>query len=159
MKVGPSIQEDELIRLCETLNPENRPGRLTLIARFGSEKVRDHLDGLLARVKQEGRSVIWSCDPMHGNTVTAEQGRKTRHFDSVFGEMRSFLEAHRASGTTPGGIHLELTGEDVTECVGGAIGLNEADLEDRYHTQCDPRLNFDQSLELAFALTDFLSKE
>lgn len=156
LKVGPSMQPGELVRVCHKLNPLNEPGKLTLIARFGAGHVRDHLDSLIRKVKDEGLHVIWSCDPMHGNTVTAEYGQKTRHFDCIFNEVQGFFEAHRTQNTIPGGIHLELTGEDVTECLGGAIGLDAADLASRYHTQCDPRLNFDQSLELAFALTDYL---
>lgn len=156
LKVGPTISPDELVKLCQTLNPKNESGKLTLIARFGAHKVLDHLETLIARVQSEGLSVVWSCDPMHGNTVTAEQGLKTRHFDNIFEETLSFLKAHQRLGSFPGGIHLELTGEDVTECLGGARGLDEMDLVRRYQTQCDPRLNFDQSIELAFALTEHL---
>tara|TARA_Y100001934_G_scaffold283832_1_gene407673 strand:- start:17826 stop:19229 length:1404 start_codon:yes stop_codon:yes gene_type:complete len=156
LKVGPSMQPDELVTVCQKLNPNNEAGKLTLIARFGAKKINDHLAILVEAVQQAGLNVIWSCDPMHGNTVTAEQGLKTRRYEDIFQEIESFFDIHQKLKSFPGGIHLELTGADVTECTGGAIGLNEADLEARYHTQCDPRLNVDQSIEIAFALSDYL---
>jgi len=156
MKCGPSTDPDELIRLIDTLNPENEAGRLTLIARMSSEKVLDLLPPLLRRVKQEGRNVAWVCDPMHGNVIKASSGYKTRPFDRILGEVKGFFEAHEAEGTYAGGVHLEMTGQDVTECTGGAMAITDADLSDRYHTHCDPRLNAQQSLELAFLLAEEL---
>lgn len=157
MKVGPSMTATELVQLCHRLNPNNTPGHLTLITRFGHTAIERQLPQLIERIKAEGIEVIWSCDPMHGNTQNSEAGRKTRHFDHVLSEVKSFLKIHKSLGTIPGGIHLELTGDDVTECLGGAMGLQESQLNDRYLTQCDPRLNFDQSLELAFQLTSSLA--
>ncbi len=159
LKCGPSLTGDELIRLIDMLNPEDEPGRLTLIARFGADKVGNHLPELVRRVKAEGRTVVWSCDPMHGNTVKAASGFKTRPFDSIMGEVRSFFEIHQAEGTHAGGIHLEMTGKNVTECTGGARALTDADLHDRYHTYCDPRLNSDQALEMAFLTAELIKKE
>ena len=164
MKVGPSITVDDLLRLIDTLNPGNVPGRLTLIARFGASEVEAHLPRLVRAVAREGRSVVWSCDPMHGNTVKvagngAAGGYKTRPFDLILREVRSFFAVHRAEGTHAGGIHVEMTGQDVTECTGGAIGVTDAGLADRYETQCDPRLNASQAIELAFLLADSLKVE
>jgi len=164
MKVGPSITVDDLLRLIDTLNPGNVPGRLTLIARFGASEVEAHLPRLVRAVAREGRSVVWSCDPMHGNTVKvagngAAGGYKTRPFDLILREVRSFFAVHRAEGTHAGGIHVEMTGQDVTECTGGAIGVTDAGLADRYETQCDPRLNASQAIELAFLLADSLKIE
>jgi len=156
MKCGPSTDPDELIRLIDTLNPENEAGRLTLIARMSSEKVLDLLPPLLRRVKQEGRNVAWVCDPMHGNVIKASSGYKTRPFDRILGEVKGFFDAHEAEGTYAGGVHLEMTGQNVTECTGGAMAITDADLSDRYHTHCDPRLNAQQSLELAFLLAEEL---
>jgi len=156
MKCGPSTDPDELIRLIDTLNPENEAGRLTLIARMSSEKVLDLLPPLLRRVKREGRNVAWVCDPMHGNVIKASSGYKTRPFDRILGEVKGFFDAHEAEGTYAGGVHLEMTGQDVTECTGGAMAITDADLSDRYHTHCDPRLNAQQSLELAFLLAEEL---
>ncbi len=149
LKCGPSLQPDDLIRLIDLLNPENEAGRLTLIARFGYDKVGDHLPQLIRAVEKEGRKVVWSCDPMHGNTITAG-GYKTRPFDRILKEVESFFAIHRAEGSHPGGIHVEMTGKNVTECTGGARAISAEDLHDRYHTHCDPRLNADQALELAF---------
>jgi 3-deoxy-7-phosphoheptulonate synthase len=149
-KVGPSMTGEEVIALCEALNPAMIPGRLTLITRMGADRIEDGLRPLLRAVKDSGHPVVWACDPMHGNTVTSESGRKTRHFDSVIAEIEGFVRAHRAEGTWPGGIHVELTGEDVTECLGGGDALTDADLDHRYETICDPRLNARQGLELAF---------
>lgn len=158
-KVGPTTDPDDLIRLIDLLNPENEPGRLTLISRFGADKVEEYLPRLLRRVKQEGRSVVWSCDPMHGNTVKASGGLKTRPFDRVLKEVKQVFACHKAEGTYAGGIHLELTGQDVTECTGGAIAVTEDSLSSRYHTHCDPRLNASQSIELAFLLAESLKEE
>ncbi len=158
-KVGPTTEADSLIKLIDVLNPENEPGRLTLISRMGAGNVENHLPELIRRVKSEGREVVWSCDPMHGNTVKSGNGYKTRPFDLILQEVREFFEIHRAEGTHPGGVHFELTGQDVTECVGGAQAITEADLSNRYHTHCDPRLNAKQALELSFVLADSLKEE
>ncbi len=159
LKVGPSITESDLLRLTEALNPANVAGRLTLIARFGADEVEGHLPRLVRATQREGRHVVWSCDPMHGNTVKAAGGYKTRPFDRILREVRSFFAVHRAEGTHAGGIHIEMTGLDVTECTGGAIGVTDAGLADRYQTQCDPRLNASQALELAFLIADCLKAE
>lgn len=158
VKVGPSMQPDELIRLIDALNPENIPGRLTLITRMGANNLADNLPRLLARVKQEGRNVVWTSDPMHGNTKTASSGYKTRNFDDILKEIEQFFAAHQSEGTHAGGIHLEMTGQHVTECIGGAYEISESDLAQCYQTQCDPRLNADQVLELAFLVADRLKK-
>ncbi len=158
-KVGPTTDPDYLIRLIDLLNPENEPGRLTLISRMGADKVEDALPALVRKVKTEGRSVVWSCDPMHGNTVKASSGYKTRHFNEIIREVEGFFSVHNAEGTHPGGVHFELTGQDVTECVGGAQAITEADLSNRYHTHCDPRLNARQALELAFVFADRLKAD
>jgi 3-deoxy-7-phosphoheptulonate synthase len=159
LKCGPSLSADGLLQLIDILNPENEPGRLTLIARFGADKVGDHLPALLRAVQREGRDVVWSCDPMHGNTVKAGSGYKTRPFEMILSEMRQFFDIHRAEGTHAGGIHLEMTGKNVTECTGGARAISDADLHDRYHTHCDPRLNAEQALEAAFLVAELLKKE
>ena len=158
LKCGPSLDPDELVRLIETLNPDNTPGRLTLIARMGADKVRAGLPPLLKAVKASGAKVVWCCDPMHGNTVKASSGYKTRRVGDVMAEVRGFFDAHDEVGTYPGGVHFEMTGQNVTECVGGVIDVTEANLGDRYHTHCDPRLNAGQSLELAFLLADLMKK-
>jgi len=158
-KVGPTMTPDGLIELIDKLNPENEAGKLTLITRMGANKVESGLLPLLERVKAEGRSVVWSCDPMHGNTVTAEGGYKTRHFDAILGEVKGFFAAHRAAGTHAGGVHFEMTGQNVTECVGGSYEVTEAQLGERYHTHCDPRMNANQALEMAFLLSDALKDE
>jgi 3-deoxy-7-phosphoheptulonate synthase len=158
-KVGPSLGADELIKLIDALNPQNEPGRLTLIVRFGADKVGKHLPPIIRAVKHEGKSVVWACDPMHGNTIKAGSGYKTRPFDLVLKEVEGFFDIHRAEGTHAGGIHIEMTGQNVTECVGGAKAVTETDLSDRYHTHCDPRLNADQSLELAFIMAERLKRE
>ena len=158
-KVGPTADPDYLIRLIDHLNPENEPGRLTLFSRMGADKVGDALPKLVRRVKEEGRSVVWACDPMHGNTVKSANGYKTRHFDQILREVEDFFAVHRAEGTHPGGVHLELSGKDVTECVGGAQAITEADLSSRYHTHCDPRLNAKQALELAFLVAERLKED
>ncbi|MBX2833795.1 MAG: 3-deoxy-7-phosphoheptulonate synthase, partial [Micavibrio sp.] len=156
MKCSPSLEPDELIRLIDTLNPDNIPGRLTLIARMGADEVTDKLPALLKRVKSEGRSVVWSCDPMHGNTYKSPSGYKTRQFDKVLAEVRGFFACHKMEGTIPGGVHFEMTGHDVTECIGGAHDITDEDLSSRYHTACDPRLNANQALELSFLIADEL---
>ena len=159
LKCGPSLEPDGLIKLIAALNPANEPGRLTLICRFGDDKVEKHLPKLIRAVEKEGRTVVWSCDPMHGNTITANTGYKTRPFNRVLSEIKKFFDVHGAEGTHPGGIHLEMTGKNVTECTGGAQAVTEADLQDRYHTHCDPRLNVDQALEVAFILAERLRAE
>jgi 3-deoxy-7-phosphoheptulonate synthase len=159
LKCGPSLKADELIRLIDILNPENEPGRLTLICRQGSDKAGDLLAPLVRAVKREGRVVVWSCDPMHGNTITSATGYKTRPFDRILQEVKTFFAVHQAEGTYAGGVHLEMTGQDVTECTGGARAIREEDLNDRYHTVCDPRLNAEQSIDLAFLLADLLKDE
>jgi 3-deoxy-7-phosphoheptulonate synthase len=159
IKCGPSLAPDELIRLIDLLNPADVAGRLTLICRFGHDKVEQHLPALIRAVQREGRKVVWSCDPMHGNTIKAGTGYKTRPFDRILREVEIFFAVHRAEGTHPGGIHVEMTGQNVTECTGGAWAISEADLSDRYHTHCDPRLNADQALELAFLVAEGLKKE
>ncbi|MDW5313449.1 class II 3-deoxy-7-phosphoheptulonate synthase [Rhizobium sp. PL01] len=153
LKCGPSLTADGLIELIDLLNPQNEAGRLTLICRFGHDKVAENLPRLIRAVEKEGRKVVWSCDPMHGNTITLNN-YKTRPFERILSEVESFFQIHRAEGTHPGGIHIEMTGNDVTECTGGARALSGADLGDRYHTHCDPRLNADQALELAFLLAE-----
>ncbi|WP_298963013.1 class II 3-deoxy-7-phosphoheptulonate synthase [uncultured Methylobacterium sp.] len=158
LKCGPSLKPDDLLQLVDLLNPTNEAGRLTLICRFGADKVGDHLPGLIRAVEREGRKVVWSCDPMHGNTVTAS-GYKTRPFDRVMKEIQGFFDVHRAEGTYAGGIHLEMTGKNVTECTGGARALTAEDLQDRYHTYCDPRLNAEQALEVAFLTADLVKRE
>ncbi|MFN5351576.1 MAG: class II 3-deoxy-7-phosphoheptulonate synthase [Alphaproteobacteria bacterium] len=153
-KVGASMKEDELLKLIDALNPANEHGRLTLISRMGAGKVEENLSRLVARVKKEVKNVIWSCDPMHGNTIKSASGYKTRPFDDILSEIKSFFNVHKQLGTHAGGIHLELTGKDVTECVGGTQNITDLDLQNRYHTHCDPRLNATQSLELAFLIGD-----
>jgi 3-deoxy-7-phosphoheptulonate synthase len=154
VKLGPTATTDEVLALCERLNPHGVAGRLTLVTRCGADKVRDVLPPLLRAVTAAGHPVVWACDPMHGNTFTSEGGRKTRHLDAVLAEIAGFFDAHRAEGTNPGGVHVELTGDDVTECLGGAEEIFDADLDDRYETMCDPRLNARQSLDLAFRVAE-----
>ena len=156
MKVGPGMQPDELLRLIDMLNPDDAPGRLTLITRMGAEKIARALPPLLRAVRRAGRRVVWLCDPMHGNTISTASRVKTRSFDAILSEVRHFFDAHAAEGTWAGGVHVEMTGRDVTECVGGAHRLTEADLAGRYETFCDPRLNAEQSLELAFLIAEEL---
>jgi 3-deoxy-7-phosphoheptulonate synthase len=159
LKCGPSMEPDGLIELIDILNPENEAGRLTLIARFGSDKVSEHLPKLIRAVQKEGRKVVWSCDPMHGNTITAATGYKTRPYERVLKEVQNFFEIHRAEGTHAGGVHVEMTGKNVTECTGGARAITQEHLADRYHTHCDPRLNADQALELSFMIAELIKKE
>lgn len=156
LKIGPSTTPEQAVEYVERLNPEGVPGRLTLVSRMGSTRVRDALPGIVEKVTSSGHPVIWQCDPMHGNTVESTTGYKTRHFDRIVDEVQGFFEVHRALGTYPGGIHVELTGEDVTECLGGAQDISDADLHGRYETACDPRLNTQQALELAFLVAEML---
>jgi 3-deoxy-7-phosphoheptulonate synthase len=158
LKCGPSLKPEELVNLCKILNPENEPGRMTMIARFGADNVEKFLPKLIKAVKKEGLNVVWSCDPMHGNTIKAATGFKTRTFDSVVKEVKNFFRVHQAEGTFAGGLHIEMTGQDVTECTGGAQKISENDLSNRYRTHCDPRLNADQALELAFLISDEIKK-
>ncbi len=157
LKTGPSTTADDLKRLMEILNPENEPGRLTLIARFGAGQVAEHLPRLIRAVQEEGAEVVWSCDPMHGNTIKSPSGFKTRPFERVLSEVQEFFAVHRDAGTIPGGVHFEMTGKDVTECTGGVQAVTDENLSDRYHTVCDPRLNASQSLELAFLVAEELA--
>ncbi len=156
LKCGPTTTEEDLKILMQKLNPQNEAGRLTLIARFGAGKVGDHLPRLIKTVQEEGANVVWSCDPMHGNVEKASTGYKTRKFDNILQEVREFFQIHRAEGSIPGGVHFEMTGKDVTECVGGVRAVTDEDLSSRYHTACDPRLNASQSLELAFLVAEEL---
>ena len=159
MKCGPTLEPDDLLRLIDKLNPKNEPGRLTLICRMGADKVEAKLPPLLRAVAREGRHLVWCCDPMHGNTITAGGGYKTRPFDRVLAEVRRFFAIHAAEGTYAGGIHCEMTGQNVTECLGGAQAISEAALAERYFTHCDPRLNASQMIELAFELADAIKAE
>jgi 3-deoxy-7-phosphoheptulonate synthase len=159
LKCGPSLAADDLLRLIDILNPENDPGRVTLIARMGHDKVEKHLPALIRAVEREGRQVVWSCDPMHGNTMKSSSGYKTRPFDRILAEVKNFFAVHRAEGSYAGGVHFEMTGQDVTECIGGAQAISEERLGDRYHTHCDPRLNASQALELAFLISEALKDE
>jgi 3-deoxy-7-phosphoheptulonate synthase len=159
LKCGPTSKIDEMLKLIDILSPDNEPGRLTLICRLGADKAGDLLPAMVRAVKREGRVVVWSCDPMHGNTITSASGYKTRPFDQILKEVRTFFQVHAAEGTHAGGVHLEMTGQNVTECTGGARAITDEDLNDRYHTVCDPRLNAEQSLDLAFLLADLLKQE
>ena len=156
IKCGPGMEPDELVRLIETLNPKDEPGRITLISRFGSEGVKSGLPPLVKAVQKSGRTVVWSCDPMHGNTLKTESGFKTRPVDRILSEVSQFIDVVSGEGAYPGGVHFEMTGQDVTECIGGAQAISEADLSSRYHTHCDPRLNGEQALELAFLIAEKL---
>ena len=156
VKCGPTLDHDELIKILDKLNPDNSPGKVTLICRYGSEKVQDHLPGLIKRISDEGRVVVWSCDPMHGNTVKSSDGTKTRPFENILSEVKNNIKIHNSQGSWFGGIHLEMTGQNVTECTGGIDDISESDLKDRYHTHCDPRLNANQAIQLAFLIADEL---
>jgi 3-deoxy-7-phosphoheptulonate synthase len=156
VKCGPTMEPDDLIRLIDALNPKNEAGRLTVIGRFGADKIDGRLPRLMAATAREGRQIVWSCDPMHGNTLKAANGYKTRPFDRILKEVKAFVQIARAEGVHPGGLHLEMTGQNVTECLGGARALSEDELSHRYHTHCDPRLNADQALELAFLVAENL---
>jgi len=159
LKVGPTVEPDDLLALIDALNPEDEPGRLTLYGRFGSDKIAARLPALMDATRRHGRQVVWAIDPMHGNTFKANNGYKTRPFDRILAEVRAFIEIAQAEGVHPGGVHLEMTGQDVTECIGGARALREGELADRYHTHCDPRLNGEQALELAFLVAEKLKAE
>ncbi len=158
-KVGPSITKDDLLHLLDILNPKNEAGRITLISRMGRDKIGEFLPPLIRAIKSEGKNVVWSCDPMHGNTIKSSNDYKTRRFDDILGEITSFFQIHNAEKTYAGGIHLEMTGQNVTECLGGNQQISEMNLQDRYHTHCDPRLNSSQSIELAFMIAQDLKKE
>jgi len=158
MKCGPTLEPDDLLRLIDRLNPENEPGRLTLITRMGADKVDSRLPELIRAVRREGREVVWCCDPMHGNTITSSNGYKTRVFGRILDELHSAFAIHDAEGSYAGGVHFELTGQNVTECIGGAQGVSEASLAERYLTHCDPRLNASQALELAFEIAEALKQ-
>jgi len=159
LKCGPSLTEEALLQLAAILNPENTPGRLTLICRFGADKVAEKLPRLIRAITREGIKVVWSCDPMHGNTMKSQSGIKTRSFDRILKEVKSFFDIHRAERTHAGGVHFEMTGQNVTECLGGAQAISEEELSHRYHTHCDPRLNASQALELAFLMAESLRAE
>ncbi|MAP94180.1 MAG: 3-deoxy-7-phosphoheptulonate synthase class II [Ponticaulis sp.] len=156
IKCGPGLETDELLRLIDTLNPKDEAGRIVLIARFGSDNVQDGLPDLVRSVNQSGKNVVWSCDPMHGNTLKTNTGFKTRPVDRILSEVRDFIDILSSEGAYPGGVHFEMTGQDVTECIGGAQAISESDLSSRYHTHCDPRLNGEQALELAFLIAEKL---
>ena len=159
MKCGPSLEPDALLRMLDVLNPGRVAGRMTLITRYGHDKIESGLPALVRAVRREGHPVVWSCDPMHGNVIKAANGYKTRPFERILAEVRGFFAVHRAEGSFGGGIHIEMTGQNVTECTGGAVDVTELNLADRYHTHCDPRLNAAQSLELAFLLAEMLNQE
>ena len=159
MKVGPSLDGEELIKLIEKLNPKNEEGRLVLISRFGADRIEQQLPPMVRKVKESGYHVVWACDPMHGNTYTSDSGYKTRHFTHILSELKSFFAVHKAEGTIPGGVHFELTGEHVTECIGGSEDIKDKDLTNAYETACDPRLNAKQSLEMAFLIAKMLKDE
>jgi len=159
IKVGPSINIDELLKIIDILNPDNTAGRITLICRMGADKIVSKLPNVLNNVKNEGKKVVWTCDPMHGNTIKSNSGYKTRPLTNIISEIQQFFQIHRSNGTYPGGVHLEMTGQDVTECMGGLQKITDSDLKNRYHTYCDPRLNASQSLELAFLLAEFLKDD
>lgn len=156
VKIGPELEANELLRLLDALNPANEAGRITLIARYGHEQVAKELPQLARAIKREGRNVVWSCDPMHGNTLKTDSGYKTRPFDRILAEVKNFMRVLHAEDCWPGGVHFEMTGQNVTECIGGAKAVREEDLSSRYHTHCDPRLNADQALELAFLIAEEL---
>ncbi|MEC7830975.1 MAG: 3-deoxy-7-phosphoheptulonate synthase class II [Pseudomonadota bacterium] len=158
LKCGPSLEADELIKLIDIINPSNEEGRLTLIARYGANNVGQHLPKLIKAVESEGKKVVWSCDPMHGNTIKASNGYKTRPLDSILTEVKEFIDIHKSEGTHAGGVHIEMTGQNVTECLGGTQEISEEDLTDRYHTHCDPRLNANQALDLAFLISERLKE-
>jgi len=159
LKTGPSQTPDELLRIIDVLNPNNDPGRLVLISRMGHDQVAEKLPDLVRAIEREGKKVVWTCDPMHGNTIKAQSGYKTRPFELILQEVRGFFAVHEAEGTHAGGVHIELTGQNVTECTGGAQAITDEGLSDRYHTHCDPRLNASQSLELAFLVSEHLKSK
>ena len=159
IKVGPSTDLKELLKIIDVINPDNTPGKITLICRMGADKISQKLPEIIKSVNKEGKTVVWTCDPMHGNTIKANSGYKTRPLSNIISEIQQFFQIHRAIGTYPGGVHLEMTGQDVTECMGGLQKITDEDLKNRYHTYCDPRLNASQSLELAFLLAEFLKDD
>jgi 3-deoxy-7-phosphoheptulonate synthase len=159
LKCGPTMPVDDLLRLIDILNPEDEPGRLVLITRMGADKVESKLPPLIRAVAREGRKVLWCSDPMHGNTITSATGYKTRAVDAILREVKGFFAVHEAEGSYAGGVHFEMTGQNVTECIGGAQAITESGLGDRYHTHCDPRLNSNQALELAFMIAEELKKK
>ena len=159
IKIGPTTDVEELTKIIDLINPENIPGRVTLICRMGSEKIMQKLPDIVQHIHKEGKTVVWTCDPMHGNTIKANSGYKTRPLNNIISEIQQFFQIHRSIGTHPGGVHLEMTGMDVTECMGGLQKISDEDLKNRYHTYCDPRLNASQSLELAFLLAEFLKDD
>ena len=159
IKIGPSINIEELLKIIDIINPDNTAGRITLICRMGADKIMNKLPNVLKSVKKEGKKVVWTCDPMHGNTIKSNSGYKTRPLTNIISEIQQFFQIHRSIGTYPGGVHLEMTGQDVTECMGGLQKITDSDLKNRYHTYCDPRLNASQSLELAFLLAEFLKDD
>ena len=158
MKCGPSLDSDELLKLIDLINPSNEEGRLTLITRYGADNLDDHLPKLIRAVEKEGKKVVWSCDPMHGNTIKASNGYKTRPLDSILTEVKQFIDIHESEGTYAGGVHIEMTGQNVTECLGGTQKISEEDLTHRYHTHCDPRLNANQALDLSFLISERLKE-
>ena len=158
IKCGPSLEADELIKLIDIINPENEAGRITLISRFGVDKVSEHLPKLIKKVEKEGKKVVWCCDPVHGNTIKASNGYKTRYLDTLLSEVKQFIDIHQSEGTYAGGVHIENTGQNVTECCGGSFEILEEDLSSRYHTHCDPRLNANQSLDMAFLIAERLKE-
>ena len=158
MKCGPSLDSNELLKLIDLINPSNEEGRLTLITRYGADNLDDHLPKLIRAVEKEGKKVVWSCDPMHGNTIKASNGYKTRPLDSILTEVKQFIDIHESEGTYAGGVHIEMTGQNVTECLGGTQKISEEDLTDRYHTHCDPRLNANQALDLSFLISERLKE-
>ncbi len=158
MKCGPSLDSDELLKLIDLINPSNEEGRLTLITRYGADNLDNHLPKLIRAVEKEGKKVVWSCDPMHGNTIKASNGYKTRPLDSILTEVKQFIDIHESEGTYAGGVHIEMTGQNVTECLGGTQKISEEDLTDRYHTHCDPRLNANQALDLSFLISERLKE-
>ena len=159
IKIGPSINIEELLKIIDIINPNNTAGRISLICRMGADKIMTKLPNVLKSVKKEGKKVVWTCDPMHGNTIKSNSGYKTRTLTNIISEIQQFFQIHRSIGTYPGGVHLEMTGQDVTECIGGLQKITDSDLKNRYHTYCDPRLNASQSLELAFLLAEFLKDD
>ena len=158
IKCGPSTDTDELNAILDLINPMNEDGKITLITRFGEDNVNNYLPNLIRSITREGKSVIWSCDPMHGNTIKSQSGKKTRAFDSIVNEVKQNFQIHKSEGSRAGGIHLEMTGQDVTECIGGSQSIGDSDLNSRYHTHCDPRLNANQAIELAFLISDWLTE-
>ena len=159
IKVGPTSDPEEIVKIIDQINPKNEPGKVTLICRMGADKIDSHLPSIIQKVHNEGKIVVWACDPMHGNTIKSKTGYKTRPVNNIFSEIQKFFAIHKTLGTYPGGIHLEMTGSDVTECMGGLQQITDEDLKNRYHTFCDPRLNASQSLEIAFLISEYLKDD